>query len=291
MSANASSAEQRVKEVREKYGSIAEGKTGGCGGPSPSPCGCGASTEAISAALGYSSAEVESLADANLGLGCGAPVDSLELQPGERVLDLGSGAGVDVFLAAKRVGREGRVIGVDMTPQMLEKARANAARLDFSQVEFREGRLEQLPVVDASIDAVTSNCVINLVPDKAAAFREIARVLKPGGRLVISDILLDGALPPAIEQDVYAYVGCISGAMQRSEYFAALEAAGLGSVDVLKDVDYLGAMIDAAPEAVGELLERTGVAAEDLRGKVRSVTFRASKREATRGCCGPSCCA
>jgi SAM-dependent methyltransferase len=291
MTANVSNAEQRVAEVKEKYGSIAAGKTGGCCGPSPSPCGCGASTEAISASLGYSSADIESLADANLGLGCGAPIDHLQLQPGERVLDLGSGAGIDVFLAAKRVGREGRVIGVDMTPQMLEKARANAARLGFPQVEFREGRLEQLPVVDDSIDAVTSNCVINLVPDKAAAFREIARVLKPGGRLVISDILLDGVLPPAIEQDVYAYVGCISGAMQRSDYFAALETAGLGNIEVLKDVDYLGAMIDAAPEAVGELLERTGVAAEDLRGKVRSVTFRASRREASQSCCGPACCA
>ena len=270
---------------------IAEGKLDSCCGPSPSPCGCGGSTEAIATSVGYSREDIENLSDANLGLGCGAPIEHLHLQPGERVLDLGSGAGIDVFLAAKQVGQEGRVIGVDMTPQMLERARANAARLGFPQVEFREGRLEQLPVVDASIDAVTSNCVINLVPDKAAAFREIARVLKPGGRLVISDILLDGTLPPAIEQDVYAYVGCISGAMQRSDYFAALEAAGLGSVEVLKDVDYLGAMLDAAPEAVGELLERTRVKADDLRGKVRSVTFRASKREASKSCCGPTCCA
>ena len=291
MSASAISAEQRVAEVKEKYGTIAEGRMDGCCGPAPSPCGCGGSTEAISASLGYSGAEIESLADANLGLGCGAPIDHLKLQPGEHVLDLGSGAGIDVFLAAKQVGHEGRVIGVDMTPQMLGRARANAARLGFPQVEFREGRLEQLPVVDATIDAVTSNCVINLVPDKAAAFREVARVLKPGGRLVISDILLDGALPPAIEQDVYAYVGCISGAMQRSDYFAVLEAAGLGQVEVLKDVDYLGAMLDAAPETVGVLLERTGVAADDLRGKVRSVTFRASKREASKSCCGPTCCA
>jgi len=287
----ASSAEQLVADVRDRYGRIAEGKVDGCCGPLPSPCGCGGSTEAISKSLGYSPAEIESLSHANLGLGCGAPIDHLNLRSGEHVLDLGSGAGIDVFLAAKQVGREGRVIGVDMTPQMLERARANAARLGFPQVEFREGRLERLPVVDASIDAVTSNCVINLVPDKAAAFREIARVLKPGGRLVISDILLDGALPQAIEQDVYAYVGCISGAMQGSDYFTALKAAGLGSVEVLKDVDYLGAMIDAAPQAVGVLLERTGVAADDLRGKVRSVTFRAVKGEASKSCCGPTCCA
>jgi SAM-dependent methyltransferase len=287
----AASSRDRILEVKKKYGRIAEGTADACCGPSPSPCGCGGSAEVISTSLGYSRAEIEGLSDANLGLGCGAPIDHLNLQSGERVLDLGSGAGIDVFIAAKHVGREGRVIGVDMTPQMLERARANAARLGFPQVEFREGRLEQLPVVDACIDAVTSNCVINLVPDKAAAFREIARVLKPGGRLVISDVLLDGPLPQAIEQDVYAYVGCISGAMQRSDYFTSLEAAGLGTVEVLKDVDYLGAMIDAAPEAVRELLERTGVTADDLRGKVRSVTFRAVKGEASKSCCGPTCCA
>src|SRR5262245_24004530 len=134
MSANVSSAEQRVAEVREKYGEIAEGKLDGCCGPTPSSCGCGGSAEAISESMGCSGADIESLSDANLGLGCGAPVDHLKLQPGERVLDLGSGAGIDAFLAARRVGREGRVIGVDMTPQMLEKARANAARLGFAQV-------------------------------------------------------------------------------------------------------------------------------------------------------------
>jgi SAM-dependent methyltransferase len=228
---------------------------------------------------------------ANLGLGCGAPLGFLAPQPGETVLDLGSGAGLDVFLASPLVGPAGHVIGIDMTPSMIEKARGNAARMGASNVDFREGRLEALPVEDASVDAVTSNCVINLVPDKAAAFREVARVLKPGGRLVISDILLDGVLPPAVEQDVYAYVGCISGAMQRPDYFAALEAAGLRDVEVLKDVDYLGALIDAAPEEAGKLLERTGVAAEELRGKVRSVTFRACRREATESCCGPKCCA
>jgi SAM-dependent methyltransferase len=286
----ASNPESVVAEVREKYGKIASGKVEGCCGPSPTPCG-GGSVEAVSQSLGYSKADIESLADANLGLGCGAPIDKLKLQPGEHVLDLGSGAGIDVFLAAKRVGAEGRVIGVDMTPEMLQKARANAAKLGFTQVEFREGRLEKLPVVDASIDAVTSNCVINLVPDKAAVFREVARVLKPGGRLVISDIVLDGALPPAIEKDVYAYVGCISGAMQRPAYFAALEAAALRDVEVLKDIDYLGAMLDAAPDEVRALLERTGVAAGELRGKVRSLTFRACKREATETCCGPTCCA
>lgn len=287
---SAASPEKMVAEVREKYGKIAEGKVEGCCGPSPTPCG-GGSVAAVSQSLGYSKAETLGLAEANLGLGCGAPIDHLKLQEGEHVLDLGSGAGIDVFLAAKRVGAEGRVIGVDMTPEMLQKARANAARLGFPQVEFREGRLEQLPVASASIDAVTSNCVINLVPDKAAVFREIGRVLKPGGRLVISDIILDGPLPESIERDVYAYVGCISGAMQREDYFEALKAAGLHDVELLKDVDYLGAMLEAAPQEVRELLARTGVAAEDVLGKVRSVTFRACKREAAQSCCGPKCCA
>lgn len=279
-----------VAEVRDKYGKIAQGQVQGCCGPSPTPCG-GGSVEAVSQALGYSKTEIEGLADANLGLGCGAPIDHLKLQEGEHVLDLGSGAGIDVFLAAKRVGPNGRVIGVDMTPEMLQKARANAAKLGFTQVEFREGRLEKLPVASASVDAVTSNCVINLVPDKAEVFREIARVLKPGGRLVISDIILDGALPESIEKDVYAYVGCISGAMQRQAYFGALEAAGLGDIELLKDLDYLGAMVEAAPQEVRDLLARTGVAAEDVVGKVRSVTFRACKRETTESCCGPKCCA
>jgi len=279
-----------VAAVRDRYGKIAEGKLDGCCGASASPC-CGTSVTEVSESLGYSPAEIQGLTDANLGLGCGAPVDHLKLQPGEHVLDLGSGAGIDVFLAGKRVGPEGRVIGVDMTPEMLQKARANAARLGFPQVEFREGRLERLPVDSASVDAVTSNCVINLVPDKAVVFHEIGRVLKPGGRMVISDIILDGPLPESIEKDVYAYVGCISGAMQRGDYFEALEAAGLRDVELLKDVDYLGAMMEAAPEETGALLARNGVAAEDVLGKVRSVTFRACKREVSASCCGPTCCA
>jgi SAM-dependent methyltransferase len=282
--------ESMVAAVRDKYGKIAGGEASGCCGPSPAPCG-GGSVEAVSQSIGYSASEIESVAEANLGLGCGAPIDHLKLQPGEHVLDLGSGGGIDVFLAAKRVGAEGRVIGVDMTPEMLQKARATAMKLGFSQVEFREGRLEKLPVVDASIDAVTSNCVINLVPDKAAVFREVGRVLKSGGRLVISDIILDGELPAAIAKDVYAYVGCISGAMQRAAYFEALAAAGLRDVEVLKDVDYLGAMLEAAPEEVRALLARTGVSEDAVRGKVRSVTFRACKREAAESCCGPTCCA
>jgi SAM-dependent methyltransferase len=289
MAAHVDRDETLVAAVRERYGRIAEGAEAGCCGPSTSCCEP-ASLPDLSASLGYSRAEVEAVGDANLGLGCGAPVDHLKLQAGESVLDLGSGAGIDAFLAARKVGPQGHVIGVDMTPQMLGRARANAERLGFPQVEFREGRLEALPVESGSIDAVTSNCVINLVPDKPSVFREVARVLRPGGRLVVSDIILDGPLPPAIEKDVYAYVGCISGALPRADYFAALQAAGLRDVQVLKDVDYLAAMMEAAPEETAALLARSGVAAEDVLGKVRSVTFRACKREAEASCCGPTCC-
>jgi SAM-dependent methyltransferase len=269
--------EAMVAEVRDKYGRIAEGKGGGCFDvPAVSSC-CGGA-EKISVTLGYKAKQLAVVPEgADLGLGCGAPIDHLKLQPGETVLDLGSGPGLDAFLAAKEVSPGGRVIGVDMTPAMLERARRNAEQGGYANVEFREGRLEKLPVEDASVDAITSNCVINLVPDKPAVFREIARVLKPGGRLVISDIVLDGALPQAIEKDLYAYVGCIAGAAQRSDYFGQLEAAGLSGVTVLKDVDYVAAMAAAAPDAAQALLERTGVRAEEVRGLVRSLTFRATK--------------
>jgi SAM-dependent methyltransferase len=169
------------------------------------------------------------------------------------------------------------VIGVDMTPEMLARARAAAARLGLANVEFREGRLEALPVADASVDAVTSNCVINLVPDKGAVFREVARVLRPGGRLVVSDIVLDGRLPEAVERDVYAYVGCISGAAQRAEYFGLLAAAGLGQLEVLRDVDYVGVMRDTVPEQVEAVLGKAKMPLSEVAGKVRSITFRARK--------------
>src|SRR5262249_60141969 len=168
----------------------------------------------------------------------------------ETVLDLGSGPGLDCFLAAEKVGETGRVIGIDMTPAMLERARANARKGGYANVEFREGRLEALPLADASVDAVTSNCVINLVPDKGAVFREVARVLRPGGGLVVSDILLDGALPAAIEKDILSYVGCVSGAMRREAYFALVGAAGLGGVEVLRDVDYLATLMQSAPQEI-----------------------------------------
>jgi SAM-dependent methyltransferase len=274
--------EALVEQVRDRYGKIAEGTIKGC-------CGGGAVEETVACQVGYDKdALAHAPEGANLGLGCGAPIDFLGLLPGEHVLDLGSGAGLDVFLAARRVGPTGHVLGVDMTPEMLERARANARKAGIGHVEFREGRLEALPVKDASIDAVTSNCVINLVPDKGVVFKEVARVLKPGGRLVVSDIILDGELPEALKDDLLAYVGCVSGALQRETYFGLLQAAGLGGIEVLKDVDYLAAVAGTLPEEAQALLDRAGVKPEELAGRVRSVTYRARKAEA---CCTTSCCA
>jgi SAM-dependent methyltransferase len=265
--------ERVVDRVRERYGSIARAGEGGCC-PTTSCCGTGEQSVALN--LGYTPAELALLPDgANLGLGCGAPVEHMDLRPGERVLDLGSGAGIDALLAASRVGADGLVIGVDMTPEMLGRARQNAAAAGVTNVEFREGRLEQLPVDDASIDAVTSNCVINLVPDKAAVFREIRRVLRPGGRVVVSDIVLDGELPASVSDDILAYVGCVAGAMGRDAYFQMIAAAGLSGVEILRDVDFLGSA--EVPPDVRQLADQRKLNLDDLGGIVRSVTYRARR--------------
>jgi SAM-dependent methyltransferase len=253
--------------VKERYGAIARGTKGGC---------CGAE-EAVARAVGYDPADLATIpAGANLGVGCGAPIGFLELRSGETVLDLGSGAGIDCLLAARAVGSAGRVIGVDMTVEMLERARSLATGAGVDTVEFREGRLEALPVEDASVDAVTSNCVINLVPDKDAVFREIARVLRPGGRLVISDIVLDRDLPGSVRDSVMAYVGCVAGAMRRGPYFEALARAGLTSIEILRDVDYLAATgAQSIPEKLRSDLAALGIGIDDLDGVVHSVTYRA----------------
>lgn len=265
-----------VEKVKEKYGQIA-GSASGCCGPDP---GAAASLNAGRTAtkIGYEPNDLGAIPDgANLGLGCGAPVSHLDLQPGETVLDLGAGAGVDVFIAARNVGPTGRAIGVDMTPEMIERARDNAEKSGITNVEFREGRLEALPVDDESIDAVTSNCVINLVPDKSLVFREVSRVLRPGGRMVISDIVLEGQLPDAIRNNLLAYVGCVAGAMQRDDYFATVEAAGLSNVEVLQDTDVVDAVCDVESGRTATFSQRYGVSVDDIRGKVRSVTYRAVK--------------
>ena len=269
--------ESIVTHVRERYSAFATAGTCCCG--SSQSTDCHASIGDLASSLGYDTLDIELLPDgANLGLGCGAPLEHLDLKAGETVVDLGSGAGIDALIAARKVGPEGRVIGVDMTPEMIAAARRNAASAGARQVEFREGRLERLPLDDASVDAVTSNCVINLVPDKSRVFSEISRILRPGGRLVVSDVLLDGQLPEAIRTNVLAYVGCVAGAELREKYFDLLEEAGFGEVEVLKDVDFLEMTEKASPAEILSIMEQNGVDRSEVAGIVRSVTYRARKR-------------
>lgn len=230
--------ESAIKEmVRARYGEIAAAPVAGacCGPAAVSCCDPASASEAEDKALamGYSAAELAAVPDgANLGLGCGNPQAIADLRPGETVLDLGSGAGFDCFLAARAVGPSGRVIGVDMTHEMLAKARANAARIGAANVEFRLGELEHLPVADNEADAVISNCVINLVPDKAQVFREAFRVLKPGGRLAVSDTVSTAPLPPALAADPALLCGCIAGAAATDRIADWLAAAGFAEIEI-----------------------------------------------------------
>jgi SAM-dependent methyltransferase len=231
------------KKVREGYAKIARqqgschGPFSPCCGPAPTTC-CGSADTADTLAqkIGYSAEDIAAVPEgANLGLGCGNPIALATLKPGEIVLDLGSGPGFDCFLSARRVGDSGHVIGVDMTPEMITKARENAQKGSYTNVEFRLGEIEHLPVEDNSVDVIISNCVINLSIDKAQVFREAFRVLKDGGRLMISDTVLLKPLPDFILRSVAAYVGCISGAMGRLEYIDTVKAAGFQAVQILKE--------------------------------------------------------
>ncbi|MBI5043374.1 MAG: arsenite methyltransferase, partial [Nitrospirae bacterium] len=218
--------EEIKKEVRKGYASIAK-QGGSCCAPATSCCGGTDPSRDITKKIGYTEQDLNAVPDgANLGLGCGNPVALASLKEGETVLDLGSGAGLDCFLAAAKVGKNGRVIGVDMTPEMIEKARENAEKNSYRNVEFRLGEIENIPAADNSVGVVISNCVINLVPDKKKVFQETYRVLKPGGRLMISDIVLLKELPDAIKASVEAYIGCVSGAILKNEYMETIKAAG-----------------------------------------------------------------
>jgi SAM-dependent methyltransferase len=210
--------------VRSKYGAVATS------GLSTNHDG----VRAVAEAFGYSADELSSIpAEANMGLSCGNPTAFASLRPGETVVDLGCGGGLDVFLAATKVGPTGRAIGVDMTPEMLALARKNATQSGAKNVEFHQATIDSLPLADASVDCVISNCVINLAPDKAAVFREIARVLRPGGRLAVSDIALKQPLPPEIGANLLAYVGCIAGAIPIEQYRTGLLAAGFSAVEII----------------------------------------------------------
>jgi len=250
--------------VRERYASIAEGASCGCG------CGCESETASTRAAsrtastsgcctrageedallrLGYTPEQAAAIPEgADLGLGCGNPIAHADVKTGETVLDLGCGAGIDVFLAAQKVGPQGRAIGVDMTAAMIERARAGARRGGATNVEFRLGEIEHLPVADASVDAVISNCVINLSPEKAQVFREAKRVLRPGGRLVVSDLVWERAVPDDVRARVDALCGCVAGASLKPDYLRLIEEAGFRDVEVVEEGRYAEPALAPAEE-------------------------------------------
>jgi arsenite methyltransferase len=269
------------KSVREGYAKVAkEGSS--CCNQNSACCNNTKSARDISKSIGYSDEDVNNVPDgANLGLGCGNPLAVASLKEGETVLDLGSGAGFDCFLAANKVGQGGRVIGVDMTPEMLEKARENALKGNYINVEFRLGEIENLPAADRSVDVIISNCVINLAPDKRRVFKEAFRVLRPGGRLMVSDIVLTKELPEAIRDSVQAYIGCVSGAILEEEYLGAIEAAGFQDVRVADESGIATDSLKSDPVAssIAESLELTPGEIKDLAGSIISIRVSGIKPE------------
>jgi SAM-dependent methyltransferase len=298
-------AEQVLESVKSKYGAVAES----------SLSNHHAGVQAVAEAFGYTAEELTSIpAGANMGLSCGNPTATAHLRPGEVVVDLGSGGGLDVFLASKMVGPAGRAIGIDMTPAMIERARANAAKGGYTNVDFYLAMIDRIPLPDASVDCVISNCVLNLAPDKPAVFREIARILKPGGRLAVSDIALKHELPEAIAKSMAAYVGCIAGAIKIGDYREGLLAAGFEHLEIVESGSDLNAYArienqsGCCSPAMGEAGEccTSGAIPEssvhedlkellskyDVNAAAASVRVYAIKPGATAGktCCGPSCC-
>lgn len=258
--------EAKIKKiVRDDYAKIVK-EDRSCCGPVQSCCGSADQAPDISKEIGYTEQDLNAVPQgSNLGLGCGNPVALASLREGETVLDLGSGAGFDCFLASKKVGEKGKVIGIDMTPEMIDKARENAEKDDYRNVEFRLGEIENLPAADNSVDKVISNCVINLSPDKARVFKEAFRVLKPGGRLMVSDIVLVGELPESVKNSIDAYVGCISGAMKRDEYIQGIEAAGFENVEIIDQKSF--PIESLANDPVGKsILDELRIPPEKLRG-------------------------
>ena len=272
--------------VREKYGAIAtsvQGSTrGGCCG---STCGC---ADPITSNL-YSDAETHDVpAEAvAASLGCGNPTALAAIEPGQTVLDLGSGGGIDVLLSARRVGPSGKVYGLDMTDEMLSLARENQRKAGATNVEFLKGTIEAIPLPDSSVDVVISNCVINLSSDKDATLREAFRVLRPGGRFAVSDVIVRGDVPADIRRSMELWVGCIAGALEESEYAAKLRAAGFADVEVEPWRVYQVEDARAFLSATGIDVDRL---APQVEGRFASAFVRARKPEA-RGCCGETCCA
>ena len=264
--------EEIRKAVREGYGKIAE-KRSSCCGPATSCCGDQDFARDASKRIGYSEEELKVVPEgANLGLGCGNPVALASLKPGEIVVDLGSGAGFDCFLAANQVGKSGKVIGVDMTPQMLDKARENARTGNYENVEFRLGEIENLPVADNHADIIISNCVINLSPDKKKVFREAFRVLKPGGRLMVSDIVLLKELPEEVRNSVVAYIGCLAGAVSKNHYLGAIDEAGFRNTKIIDEVTFPAEMVTNDPTVREmKIMKNLKMSQEEARELARSV--------------------
>ena len=291
-----------IDAVKAKYGAVAESTLSNDH----------AGVQAVAEAFGYTADELTSIpAAANMGLSCGNPTATAHLKPGEVVVDLGSGGGLDVFLAAQKVGPAGRAIGIDMTPEMIERARANAAAAGYTNVEFHLADIDRLPLADASVDCVISNCVLNLAPDKAAVFREIFRVLKPGGRLAVSDIALKAELPESLAKSLAAYVGCIAGAIRIDDYRAGLLQAGFELVEIVDSRADLNAYAKVEgqsaccspgmesgsyscchPDALKTLHHDLAamLSSYDVNSAAASVKVYALKPE-TNACCGPACCA
>jgi arsenite methyltransferase len=248
------------KHVKKRYGEIAKAECSSCSSGCCSSSSCGPPPQYVAWKIGYSPSDIESVPeDSLLGLGCGNPVALASLKEGETVLDLGSGGGVDVFLAAKKVGTRGKVIGVDMTQEMVERAKASALKNGYANVEFRLGEIESLPVEDETVDVIISNCVVNLAPDKLKVFQEAYRVLKPKGRLLVSDLVTQGELPEEVRNSFDAWAGCIAGALEKSDYLDKISNAGFQNIKIVSQKPYT---IDVSPE---------------LRGKIVSVQVEAHK--------------
>ncbi|MCZ7393750.1 MAG: arsenite methyltransferase [Candidatus Methanoperedens sp.] len=262
--------EREIKNVvREGYAKIAKKQLPCCAPVTPC-CGTDKAVD-ISKRIGYGDEELASVPEgANLGLGCGNPVALASLKEGETVLDLGSGAGFDCFLAANKVGRKGKVIGVDMTPEMIDKGRENARAGNYINVEFRLGEIENIPAADNSVDAVISNCVINLAPDKKRVFKEAFRVLKPGGRLMVSDLVLLKELPALVKNSVEAYIGCLSGAIMKDEYLEAIENAGFRDVKIMDETHYPIELMANDPTAKA-IIENFNIPGEAIKESAESV--------------------
>jgi arsenite methyltransferase len=271
--------EEVRKTVRQGYAQVAKSGSSCCAPQSSCGCSSNVATD-LSKRIGYSDQDIESVPDgANLGLGCGNPIALASLKKGEVVLDLGSGAGFDCFLAANIVGKTGKVIGVDMTPEMIERARENARRGGYQNVEFRLSEIESLPTGDNSIDVIISNCVINLSPEKDRVFREAFRVLKPGGRLMVSDIVLLNELPDSIKKSVAAYIGCVAGASKKDDYLKDIKAAGFKEVAVVAETSFPSGQPVTDP-IIMALANDFGISKADLKklgSSIKSIKVQATK--------------